>query len=80
MAQSARTQFDYKDPVTLYRYLTDGGKIIPSRVSKLRLAAQKRLAEAVKKARHLALLPIGIQAYDNFPPPEPIHPKPFSLD
>lgn len=49
MAQSARTQFDYKDPVTLYRYLTDGGKIIPSRVSKLRLAAQKRLAEAVKK-------------------------------
>ena len=27
--------FDYKDPVTLYRFIMEGGKIVPSRISKL---------------------------------------------
>ncbi|MCX7674197.1 MAG: 30S ribosomal protein S18 [Bdellovibrionaceae bacterium] len=72
--------FEYKDPVQLARYITDGAKIIPARISKFNLAAQKRLNEAVKRARNLALLPQGIQAYDDFYRVEPISPKPFSLD
>ncbi len=69
--------FDYKDPVTLSRFLSEGGKITPARISKLSLAQQKRVANAVKKARSLALLPTGSDAYDVAERPEPISPKPF---
>ncbi|NQZ02917.1 MAG: 30S ribosomal protein S18 [Bdellovibrionales bacterium] len=72
--------FDYKDPVTLYRFIMESGKIIPARISKLSLNQQKKVASAVKKARSLALLPVGSDAYDNFDRPEPISPKPFELD
>lgn len=72
--------FEYKDPVQLARYISEGAKIVPARISKFSIAVQKRLNEAVKRARNLALLPQGIQAYDNFQRPEPIQPKPFSLD
>jgi ribosomal protein S18 len=30
-------QIDYKDPVSLYKYIADGGKIVPSRISKLKI-------------------------------------------
>ena len=69
--------FDYKDPVTLGRFLSEGGKITPARISKLSLAQQKKVANAVKKARSLALLPSGSDAYDTFERSEPISPKPF---
>lgn len=69
--------FDYKDPVTLYRFIMEGGKIIPSRISKLSMAQQKKVAAAIKKARALALLPIGSGAYDTFGRPEQISAKPF---
>ena len=72
--------FDYKDPVTLNRFLMEGGKIVPSRISKLSMAQQKRAAKAVKKARSLALLPLGTDAYDYGERPEPISARPFSLD
>jgi small subunit ribosomal protein S18 len=73
-------EFDYKDPVTLHRFTMEGGKIIPSRISKLSFAQQKHAAAAVRKARSLGLLPLGTLAYDNFERPEPISPKPFTLD
>jgi small subunit ribosomal protein S18 len=73
-------QFDYKDPVTLHRFTMEGGKIIPSRISKLSFGQQKHAATAVRKARSLGLLPLGTLAYDNFERPEPISPKPFSID
>lgn len=71
--------FDYKDPQTLARFISEGGKITPARISKLSLAQQKRVAAAVKKARNLAMLPLGQEMYDFYERPEPISPKPFSL-
>ncbi|PIT99765.1 MAG: 30S ribosomal protein S18 [Bdellovibrionales bacterium CG10_big_fil_rev_8_21_14_0_10_45_34] len=71
--------FDYKDPVTLFRFLTEGGKIVPSRISKLSAYQQRMLTRAVKKARNVALLPSGSDAFDVFGRPEPISPKPMEL-
>lgn len=51
------TSFDYKDPDTLKRYLTEGGKILPRRLTGLTAKQQRRLTVAIKRARHLALLP-----------------------
>jgi small subunit ribosomal protein S18 len=76
----ATFQFDYKDPVTLGRFLMEGGKIVPSRISKLSQHQQRRAALAVKQARSLALLPLGASAYDTHERPEAISPKPFALD
>lgn len=73
-------EFDYKDPVTLGRFIMESGKIVPSRISKLSSAQQKNVAAAIRKARSLALLPNGTEAYDNFERPETISPKPFSID
>lgn len=73
-------QFDYKDPVTLGRFIMEGGKIVPSRISKLSAAQQKNVAAAIRKSRSLALLPNGTGAYDTFERPETISPKPFSLE
>ncbi len=69
--------FDYKDPVSLTRFISDGGKITPARISKLSIAQQKRVAAAVKKARSLGLLPNGTAAYDHFHRSEPVSPVPF---
>jgi small subunit ribosomal protein S18 len=70
-------RLDYKDPLALTRYITDGGKITPARISKMRIAAQRVVAGEVKKARNLALLPSGGDAYDNFYRVEAISPAPF---
>ena len=72
--------FDYKDPVTLNRFISEGGKITPARISKLSLNQQKKLAKAIKKSRNLGMLPLGTTAYDAFGYPEPISPVPFSID
>ena len=72
--------FDYKDPLTLSRFTMEGGKIIPSRISKLSLAQQRKVALAIKKSRSLGLLPLGSDAYDTHERPEAISAKPFSLD
>ena len=72
-------EFDYKDPSTLYRFIMEGGKIIPSRISKLSMSQQRKVTAAVKKARNLALLPLGSHAYDRFERPTPVSPKPFEI-
>lgn len=71
--------FDYKDPITLTRFIGDGGKLVPSRISKLSIAQQRQVASAVKKARNLALLPTGTDAYDTFSRAESISPVPFEI-
>ncbi len=71
--------FDYKDPSSLIRFISDGGKITPSRISKLSVAQQKQATAAVKKARNLALLPSGTDAYDHFNRVEAISPVPFEI-
>jgi len=50
-------QIDYKDTETLRRFLTEGGKILPRRLTGLTAKQQRRLTTAIKRARHLALLP-----------------------
>lgn len=73
-------EFNYKDPVTMHRFVTDGGKIVPSRISKLSQAQQRKVAKEVKVARNLGLLPAGIQAYNNFQRPEQISATPFVFE
>jgi small subunit ribosomal protein S18 len=48
---------DYKDLATLKNYITETGKIVPSRITGTRSFYQRQLAAAVKRARFLALLP-----------------------
>ncbi|MCS6904493.1 MAG: 30S ribosomal protein S18 [Bacteroidia bacterium] len=48
---------DYKDPDFLLRFVNEQGKILPRRITGTSLKYQRRLARAIKRARHLALLP-----------------------
>ncbi len=50
-------EIDYKDLVTLKNYITETGKIVPSRITGTRAPYQRQLSTAVKRARYLALLP-----------------------
>lgn len=50
---------DYKDVRTLQNFITEGGKIVPSRTSGNCARHQRQLAVAVKRARVLALLPFS---------------------
>ncbi len=50
-------QIDYKDINTLKQYITETGKIIPSRITGTRSNYQRQLSTAIKRARFLALLP-----------------------
>ena len=50
-------EIDYKDLETLRAYVTETGKIVPSRVTGTKSRYQRQLATAVKRARFLALLP-----------------------
>jgi small subunit ribosomal protein S18 len=71
--------FDYKDPMSLTRFISDGGKITPARIAKLSIAQQKQVAAAVKKSRNLALLPTGMAAYDSFHRSDSVSPVPFEI-
>ncbi len=48
---------DYKDPVFLKKFLNEQGKILPRRITGTSLKFQRKVAQAIKRARHLALLP-----------------------
>ena len=48
---------DYKDTAMLKNYITESGKIVPSRITGTSAKYQRQLATAVKRARYLALLP-----------------------
>ncbi len=50
-------EIDYKDLDTLRNYVTETGKIVPSRITGTKANYQRQLAAAVKRARYLALLP-----------------------
>jgi len=51
------TEIDYKDLNTLKQYVTETGKIIPSRNTGTKARYQRQLTRAIKLARYLALLP-----------------------
>jgi small subunit ribosomal protein S18 len=51
------TLLNFKDVSTLSRFVTEQGKILPKRTTKVTAAFQRQLGRAVKRARYLALLP-----------------------
>ena len=50
-------EIDYKDLATLKAYVTETGKIVPSRISGTKARYQRQLSTAIKRARYLALIP-----------------------
>ncbi|GGF83473.1 MAG: 30S ribosomal protein S18 [Pseudomonadota bacterium] len=50
-------EIDYKDIATLKNYVTESGKIVPSRITGTSAKYQRQLSSAIKRARFLALLP-----------------------
>ena len=50
-------EIDYKDLETLKAYVSETGKIVPSRITGTKAKYQRQLSTAVKRARYLALLP-----------------------
>jgi len=51
------TEIDYKDLDPLKGYVTETGKIVPSRITGTRAKYQRQLSTAIKRARYIALLP-----------------------
>ena len=50
-------KIDYKDVKLLQRFLSERGKIVPSRITAVSAKKQRELAQAIKRARHIGLLP-----------------------
>lgn len=53
-------KIDYKDVRLLGRYMSERGKIVPSRITAVSAKKQRELAQAIKRARFLALLPYAV--------------------
>ena len=54
-------KIDYKDVKLLQRYVSERGKIVPSRITAVSAKKQRELAKAIKRARFLALLPYVVK-------------------
>lgn len=52
---------DYKDVKLLSRYVSERGKIVPSRITAVSAKKQRELAKAIKRARNIALLPFIVK-------------------
>lgn len=50
-------EITYKDPKLLGRYVSERGKMVPSRITAVSQKAQRKLAREIKRARFLALMP-----------------------
>ena len=50
-------KIDYKDVRLLGRFISERGKIVPSRITAVSTKKQRELAKAIKRARHIGLLP-----------------------
>lgn len=55
--QAGIKEIDYKDINTLTKFITERGKILPRRITGVSARHQKLLTSAIKRARHMALLP-----------------------
>ena len=55
------TEIDYKDLNLLKAYVSETGKIVPSRITGTKARYQRQLSDAIKCARYLALLPYSDQ-------------------
>ena len=54
-------EIDYKDIRMLQRYISERGKIVPTRITSVGAKNQRRLAQAIKRARFLSLLPYSVK-------------------
>jgi len=54
-------KIDYKDVKLLQKYVSERGKIVPSRITAVSAKKQRELAKAIKRARNVALLPFIVQ-------------------
>jgi small subunit ribosomal protein S18 len=54
-------KIDYKDTRLLQRFISERGKIVPSRITAVSTKKQRELARAIKRARYLGLLPYMVQ-------------------
>ena len=54
-------KIDYKDTRLLSRYISERGKIVPSRITAVSAGKQRQLAVAIKRARFMALLPYVVK-------------------
>ena len=54
-------KIDYKDVKTLQRFVSERGKIVPTRITAVSAPKQRRLAKAIKRARFLALMPYTVR-------------------
>jgi small subunit ribosomal protein S18 len=54
-------KIDYKDVKLLMRYISERGKMVPSRITAVSTSKQRLLAQAIKRARFLGLLPYVIK-------------------
>jgi len=63
--ESRREQIDYKNYKTLRRFITEQGKIIPSRITGTCAKHQRELTRAIKRARNIALIPYAYDVTQN---------------
>lgn len=56
---------DFKDVKLLSRFLNEQGKILPSRITGISAKMQRELTTAIKRARHLALMPFVSEEFKN---------------
>ena len=54
-------KIDYKDVRLLQRYVSERGKIVPSRITAVSTKKQRELSQAIKRARHIGLLPFLVK-------------------
>ncbi|MBM3532992.1 MAG: 30S ribosomal protein S18 [Alphaproteobacteria bacterium] len=60
-AHPSAPKIDYKDIKLLQRFVSERGKIVPSRITAVSAKKQRELAQAIKRARFLALMPYVIK-------------------
>ena len=64
-SQPGSPKIDYKDIRLLSRYVTEKGKIVPSRITGVSRKKQKELAKAIKRARFLSLMSYTNKSYSS---------------
>tara|TARA_B100001057_G_scaffold498418_1_gene605352 strand:+ start:755 stop:1030 length:276 start_codon:yes stop_codon:yes gene_type:complete len=64
-SQPSSPKIDYKDTRLLSRYITEKGKIVPSRITGVSRKKQKELARAIKRARFLSLISYTNKSYSS---------------
>lgn len=58
-ASAGIKEIDYKDIELLTKFITEKGKILPRRITGVSAHYQRQLAQSIKRARHMALLPFA---------------------